>query len=192
MVVQGGTQLLKLAEDVLDISSVDSGAIDVRGEPVELQAQLTAALALVESERERMAVRVENRVPAAPIVVLGDPRRLVQVFSNLLSNGCKYNAKGGTLRIDAVALADSVQVSFTDQGGGMTREQVTELFQPFKRLPNHAAIAGTGMGLVVVRLLLAHMGGRVDVASEPGKGARFTVRLPRAPMLPGAPKSRPH
>jgi signal transduction histidine kinase len=192
MVVQGGTQLLKLAEDVLDISSVDSGAIDVRGEPVELQAQLTAALALVESERERMAVRVENRVPAAPIVVLGDPRRLVQVFSNLLSNGCKYNAKGGTLRIDAVALADSVQVSFTDQGGGMTREQVTELFQPFKRLPNHAAIAGTGMGLVVVRLLLAHMGGRVDVASEPGKGARFTVRLRRAPMLPAAPKSRPH
>ena len=191
MVVQGGTHLLKLAEDVLDISSVDSGSIDVRGEPVEIQAQLTAALALVETERERMAVRIENRLPAAPILVLGDSRRLVQVFCNLLSNGCKYNARGGTLRVEAMVQADGVQVSFTDQGGGLTREQVAELFQPFKRLPNHAAIAGTGMGLVVVRLLLAHMGGRVDVASEPGKGARFTVRLRRVPVPLTTTKTRP-
>jgi signal transduction histidine kinase len=138
-----------------------------------------------------MAVRIENRLPAAPILVLGDSRRLVQVFCNLLSNGCKYNARGGTLRVEAMVQADGVQVSFTDQGGGLTREQVAELFQPFKRLPNHAAIAGTGMGLVVVRLLLAHMGGRVDVASEPGKGARFTVRLRRVPVPLTTTKTRP-
>jgi len=190
MVVQGGNHLLKLAEDVLDISSVDSGSIDVRGEPVEIQAQLAAALAFIEPERERMAVRIENRLPPSPILVLGDARRLVQVFSNLLSNGCKYNAKGGVLKIEAHVQADGVHISFSDQGSGLTREQVAELFQPFKRLPNHAAIAGTGMGLVVVRLLLAHMGGKVDVASEPGKGARFSVRLRRAPVPPSSSRAR--
>ena len=182
MVVQGGNHLLKLAEDVLDISSVDAGSIDIRGEPVEIQTQLAAAIALVEPERERMGVRIENRVPKTPILVLGDTRRLLQVFCNLLSNGCKYNAKGGVLRIEAAVQSDGVHLSFTDQGNGLTPEQVAELFQPFKRLPDHAAIAGTGMGLVVVRLLLAHMGGKVDVASTPGKGARFNVLLRRAPV----------
>ena len=192
MVVQGGTQLLKLAEDVLDISSVDSGTIDVRGEPVNVQAQLAAALVLAEPERERMAVRIENRLPPEPIWVLGDARRLVQVFCNLLSNGCKYNVKGGTLRVESVVQADGVHVSFIDQGSGLTREQIAELFQPFKRLPSHAAIAGTGMGLVVVRMMLGHMGGRVDVASEPGRGSRFTVRLRHAPQVMTSTKAIAH
>jgi signal transduction histidine kinase len=192
MVVQGGTQLLKLAEDVLDISSVDSGTIDVRGEPVNVQAQLAAALVLAEPERERMAVRIENRLPPAPIWVLGDARRLVQVFCNLLSNGCKYNVKGGTLRVESLVQADGVHISFIDQGSGLTREQIAELFQPFKRLPSHAAIAGTGMGLVVVRMMLGHMGGRVDVASEPGRGSRFTVRLRHAPQVMTSTKAIAH
>ena len=155
----------------------------MRGDPVNVQAQLAAALALVEPERERMAVRIENRLSAAPIWVLGDSRRLVQVFSNLLSNGCKYNVKGGTLRVESLVQADGVHISFIDQGSGLTREQIAELFQPFKRLPSHAAIAGTGMGLVVVGLLLGHMGGRVDVASDRGRGSRFTLRLRHAPQM---------
>ena len=140
-----------------------------------------------------MAVRIENRLPVAPILVLGDARRLVQVFCNLLSNGCKYNVKGGILRVESLVQADGVHISFIDQGSGLTREQIAELFQPFKRLPSHAAIAGTGMGLVVVRLLLGPHGrhGSTSPAIRAGAPASH-VRLRRAPQVPTTLKALAH
>jgi signal transduction histidine kinase len=189
LIVQGGKQLLRLVEDVLDISSIDSGSVDMRIEAVELQPVLATALAFVEPERERMEVRIENRLPTRPIAVLADARRLIQVFTNLLGNGCKYNAKGGVLSIECRVDADEVGVDFVDEGQGMTRDQMAGLFQPFKRLPNHAAIPSTGMGLVVVRSLLATMGGSVEVESRPRRGSRFRVRLRRAPAAPSGPQA---
>ena len=179
-ILDSGWHLLHLVDDVLDITRIDSGQLAIKPVPVDLRAVLRASLALVEAERARFGIRVDDRWPAAPPTAMADPQRLQQVFVNLLSNACKYNRPGGTLTLSFARTADSLQLGFADEGVGMTPEQLADLFQPFKRLNQTAAIPGTGLGLVVVKLLTDQMQGSIDVASAPGRGATFTVRLRKA------------
>ncbi|MBC8055304.1 MAG: HAMP domain-containing histidine kinase [Rhizobiales bacterium] len=179
-ILDSGWHLLHLVDDVLDITRIDSGQVAIRPEATDVRAVLRASLGLVEPERERFAVRVDDRWPAAPPQVLADPHRLQQVFVNLLSNACKYNRPGGVVTLGFAEVADEVRLSFADEGAGIDAEQLAELFQPFRRLPQTAQVPGTGLGLVVVKLLTEQMGGRVEIESVPGAGSRFSVCLRRA------------
>jgi signal transduction histidine kinase len=123
---------------------------------------------------------VQNLLPANLPKVLGDARRLEQVFGNLLSNACKYNRRGGTLSLRCEDAAERVCVRVEDEGAGMSPALLAELFQPFKRLQVSPDVPGTGLGLVVVKLLVGQMGGSIDVSSEPGRGTCFTVCLRKA------------
>ena len=114
-------------------------------------------------------------------MVLADPRRLQQVLVNLLSNACKYNVRGGRLSLQFGEDQRSCWLRIGDEGAGMTEAQLGELFQPFKRMTAKIDVSGTGLGLVVAKLLTEQMSGRISVESESGSGSVFTVKMPRAP-----------
>jgi signal transduction histidine kinase len=175
-----GAQLLRLVEDVLDITRIDTGSMKLANEPIDLMAAVRAGLDIVEPERAAREIRIEDRMPHRVLEVLGDAARLQQVFVNLLGNACKYNRRGGRLTLHGGEEGDSSWVQVGDDGPGMTSEQLAMLYQPFKRFAGSQDVAGAGLGLVVAKLLLDQMQGSIAVDSEPGKGTRFTVRLRRA------------
>lgn len=180
LILDSGWHLLRLVDDVLDITSIDAGQLSVRIAPVELGPVLRASLQLVDAERTRCGIRVVDRWPVQTPAVLADPQRLQQIFVNLLSNACKYNVRGGELRMNLREDGDMVCMSFEDQGPGIESDQLVELFQPFRRLARTLDVQGTGLGLVVVKLLAEQMKGSIEVTSEVGRGSIFTVRLRKA------------
>lgn len=180
-ILDAGHQLLKLIEDVLDLSKVESGEIHIEPMHVELAPVLQASLVLIGPASQRYQVSIVDRVPRDLPAMQADPSRLQQVLVNLLTNGCKFNKPGGRVTIDAHAEEQQVRIEVSDTGIGLTPEDAAELFQPFRRVAAVASrIEGTGLGLYIVRQLVERMGGSVSVRSEPGEGSCFTVRLPRA------------
>jgi signal transduction histidine kinase len=177
---ESGSQLLRLVEDVLDITRIDTGALQLASEPVDLLAAVRAGLDIVEPERAAREVRIEDRMPQRVLEVLADRSRLQQVLVNLLGNACKYNSRGGRLSLHSGEDGHGAWVQIGDDGQGMTPEQLAMLFQPFKRFAASPDVGGAGLGLVVAKLLLDQMQGSISVDSQPGKGTRFTVRLRRA------------
>jgi PAS domain S-box-containing protein len=177
LILEGGWHLLHLVDDVLDISRIDSGAVALRVAPTALRDVLATSLGLIEPERHAFGIDVRDELPPHPPDVLADPHRLQQVLVNLLSNGCKYNRRGGRLTIGCRERDGRVCIDVRDEGEGMDEQQLAELFQPFKRMTRAAEVPGTGLGLTVVKLLVEQMGGSIEVRSAPGEGSRFTVCL---------------
>ena len=179
-----GRHLLSLINDVLDLSSLEQGQLKVDLQPVPLADVLQEALPLVASLAERHGVTV--RLGPLPGVAFGDRTRIRQVVINLLTNGIKYNRRdGGQVAVDAEIQDGFVALTVSDTGRGMTPQQLGQLFEPFNRLGMEAeGIEGTGIGLAVVKALVERMGGTVAVASEPGHGTTFSVRLPRLAGTP--------
>ncbi|MES2718071.1 MAG: ATP-binding protein [Pseudomonadota bacterium] len=183
-----GVHLLRLVEDVLNITRIDAGQLQVEMQPVALQPVVQSALRLVEAQRQALGIVVVDRLPSEALVVRADPQRLQQVFVNLLSNGCKYNRRGGLLTLSHRVEAGQVLLAVGDQGHGLAADEIGQLFQPFHRLSRHSTVDGTGLGLVIARQLLLQMDGEVDVTSVQGQGSTFTVRLA---LAGGDPTLRP-
>jgi signal transduction histidine kinase len=179
-IVAAGTHLLRLVEDVLDVTRIDAGQVSVQVQLVEPGSVLRAALNQVEPQRAALGIAIDAAFPPEPLKVRADPARLEQVFVNLLTNGCKYNRPGGRLEVAHRVDDERLWIDFRDQGQGMEAEEIEALFQPFKRLTRHWRIEGTGLGLVIVKLLLAQMGGTIAVDSRPGQGSTFSVSLQRS------------
>lgn len=178
-----GEHLLALIDDVLALSILDSDRFKLDIQAVPLADVVNESLPLV----ERLAQSRGVTVRAVPIdgACRGDRTRLRQVMVNLLSNAIKYTHTGGHVLIAGGAENDQVFVQVNDTGRGMSSEQLAHLFEPFNRLGvEREGIEGTGIGLAVVKALVERMGGAVNVASEPGVGSSFEVRLPRACMSP--------
>lgn len=175
-----GSHLLHLVNDVLDLTRIDAGNLPVHVTRTPLQPVLEAALRQVEPQRHALGITITGGLPGDALCAVADPVRLEQVFVNLLTNGCKYNRPGGTLSIAHRAEGGQLWIDFRDQGEGLDGDEIDELFQPFKRLARHWRVEGTGLGLVIVKLLVAQMGGGIDVASTRGQGSTFSVRLASA------------
>ncbi|MBH2015577.1 MAG: HAMP domain-containing histidine kinase [Burkholderiales bacterium] len=181
-ILRAGQQLLALVEEVMDLSKVESGELRMRPQAVVLQSVLRDCLPLVDGVRQARRLHIDDQLPSEPLIAQADPQRLQQVFTNLLSNACKYNREGGTITLSARLEGDRVVASIRDSGAGLSAGEQAELFQAFKRVGRQAAeVEGTGLGLYIVRQLLHHMGGQVWVQSQPGEGSCFSVGLPRAP-----------
>ncbi len=183
-----GEHLLSLINDVLDISSLESGEVKLDLRPVRLAEVLQEARALLEPAAREAGVNIELDATAA--VVRADRTRARQVVINLLSNAVKYNTARGHVRVSVHDDGDATVLAVTDTGRGMTRQQMAHLFEPFNRLGvEREGIEGAGVGLSVVKALVERMGGSVRVESTPGAGSRFEVRLPRhvGPVLDDAP-----
>jgi len=179
---RAGTHLLGLINQVLDLSKIEAGKLELSPEQVNLAPLVDevvgTARQLAEQNRNRLVGECEGNL--APITA--DPMRLRQILLNLLSNACKFTKEGEVaLRVRKVVDGRSwVELAVSDSGIGMTPEQQAKLFEEFVQADASTArrYGGTGLGLAITRKLARMMGGDVTVASELGKGSVFTVRLP--------------
>ena len=175
--------LAHLVDDLLDVSRITSGKIQLRRENVNLRAVLAASAeashSIVDSRSHRLSVGSSDE----EITVNGDFDRLSQVFSNLLSNAAKYTRDGGTIELGLRREGDEAIVTVTDSGIGIPASSMSEIFEMFSQVRSHQnhAAGGLGIGLSLVRQLVEMHGGSVS-ASSPGidRGSTFTVRLPLA------------
>lgn len=188
---RAGRHLLGLIDDVLDLSKIEAGRLELHLETVPLAYLIQEVAATAGALAERNGNRLEV-VPAGDLgEVRADPLRLRQVLLNLLSNSCKFTERG-TVRIGAARVADGTgtwfEVTVRDSGIGMTEEQQAVLFHDFVQVhgKDGRRFGGTGLGLAISCRLCRMLGGDVTVASRPGEGSMFTVRLP----APGAPAPR--
>jgi signal transduction histidine kinase len=179
---RAGTHLLGLINQVLDLSKIEAGKLELNPQTV----QLVPLIDEVVGTARQLADQNKNHLTAEAPGDLGslsvDPMRLRQILLNLLSNACKFT-KEGEVKLQARRMADGrdgIELSVSDTGVGMTPEQQTKLFEEFSQADASTAqrFGGTGLGLAIARKLARMMGGDVTVASEPGKGSVFTVRLP--------------
>jgi adenylate cyclase len=177
-----GTHLLGLINQVLDLSKIEAGKLELSPEKVDVAPLIDEVIGtagqLAEQNQNRLVVEAQENLGAMQV----DPMRLRQILLNLLSNACKFTKQGQvTLRARKVADGrDWIEVAVADTGIGMTSEQLAKLFQEFSQADASTAkhYGGTGLGLAITRKLARMMGGDVIVASEMGKGSVFTVRLP--------------
>jgi signal transduction histidine kinase len=182
-----GTHLLSLINEILDLSKIEAGKLELNPEPVNLARLIDEVVGtagqLAEKNKNRLLVEAQENVGA----LTADSMRLKQILLNLLSNACKFTKEGEVaLRVRKVADGrEWVELAVADTGIGMTAEQQAKLFQDFSQADSLTArrYGGTGLGLAISRKLARMMGGDVTVASEAGKGSVFTVRLPVGPDM---------
>jgi adenylate cyclase len=177
-----GTHLLSLINEILDLSKIEAGKLELNPEPVDLARLIDEVVGtagqLAEKNKNRLIVEAQDNLGT----LTADSMRLKQILLNLLSNACKFT-KEGEVALRARNVADGrdwVELAVADTGIGMTAEQQAKLFQDFTQADSLTArrYGGTGLGLAITRKLARMMGGDVTVTSEPGKGSVFTVRLP--------------
>ncbi|MFP4245499.1 MAG: ATP-binding protein, partial [Ectothiorhodospira sp.] len=177
-ILKAGDHLLGLMNEILDLSRVESGKMDLTVTAVDCEALARECTALVGPLAEPRRITLDCRVEG-DCLAQGDSMRLKQVLVNLLSNGIKYNRPGGQVRLRLHDQGGWVHIDVADTGPGIPPHRLEELFQPFNRLGQNT-VEGTGIGLVICKRLVEAMGGEITVESEPGQGSRFGVRLPRA------------
>ncbi|MGK3984502.1 GAF domain-containing protein [Sorangium sp. So ce136] len=189
--------MVRMVDDLLDVSRITRGKVELRRERVDLRAVLNSALEtsrpLLEAAEHELAVRL----PAEPLLLDADPTRLAQVFANLLNNAAKYTPGGGVIRLAAQRDGAAVVVRVMDNGVGIPADMLPKVFDMFTQVVRSIdrAQGGLGIGLTLVRRLVELHGGTVHAESEgPGRGSTFTVRLPLAAVAlaaPEGPASRP-
>ena len=181
-ILSSGNHLLSLINDVLDLSKVEAGQVELEVAAFSLRDALERGVVMV---RER-AIRdgVELAVSADPEVdiVEGDERRIRQVIFNLLSNAVKFTPAGGAVDVGAARVNGEVRVSFADTGPGIAAEDHERIFEEFQQTEHGVAEReGTGLGLALSKRLVELHGGRIWVDSEPGRGSTFVFTLPARP-----------
>jgi len=186
-----GKYLLNIVSDVLDLSKIEAGRVDMFWESFGIDDLVDDVAAWIRPQAEKTRNRIEVLRPRGDQLgsITADKTRLRQALVNLLNNACKFT-EGGVVRLavsrELSADAECIVFKISDTGIGMTPEVVRELFQPFTRgdLETMRKYEGTGLGLAISRRLVRMMGGDITVESTPGKGSTFTVRVPAHGAMP--------
>jgi CheY-like chemotaxis protein/two-component sensor histidine kinase len=178
------SHLTRLVDDLLDVSRIARGKVELKTEPVEMADLVVRAIEMASPliEQRRHVLSVD--VPRRGLRVEADPTRLAQVISNLLTNAAKYTAPGGRIRVSAHRTTGEVVLRVRDSGVGITRDVLPHVFDLFVqgRQSIDRSQGGLGLGLTIVRSLVEGHGGSVQARSGgPGCGSEFIVRLPRIP-----------
>jgi signal transduction histidine kinase len=185
-------QLSDLIDDLLTLSRVQSGRLNLRRDAVnvrDLLHELKAEMLPIGTERGIDIVLVDT----GDLVVEGDALRLRQAFGNLLSNSIKYSHDGQAVVVRALTIERQIVISFVDWGVGISREDLPQIAEPFFRSTATEAVPGTGLGLAIAKQMIELHGGRLAVESELGHGSTFTVYLPLESALgPGGGEQPPH
>jgi len=174
------TQMSRLVEDLMDLNRIRANALDLKRTAVELKDILQATQEASFELARRKSINVELRLLVDGMPLEGDAGRLIQVFSNLVTNAIKFSEAGAEVVVEARREKDSYEVSVTDRGAGIERDMLEAVFEPFVQAPaGRNQQSGLGIGLALVKQILRLHDGDVTVASEGlGKGSTFIVRLP--------------
>jgi len=192
-----GKHLLGLINDILDLSKVEAGKMELELSIVKLRALLASALNLMQEKAFKHGIQITLDIgPEGELELIADERKLKQILFNLLSNAIKFTRQGGDVRITAKRIQhfatlgqeapesasgrDCIEIAVEDTGIGISAEDLPKLFQEFSQLssPYTKTQEGTGLGLALAKRLVELHGGRIWVESEPGKGSRFTFVIP--------------
>jgi signal transduction histidine kinase len=179
-VARNGRHLLTLISELLDLSKIEAGRLRLTLEPLDLRDLLREAAENVRAQTEQRHHRLEIEVPDDPLRVTADHVRVRQILLNLLSNAIKFTPEGGRLRIVGRADHGGARVEVTDTGIGIAPADQPKLFREFVQLDPSASrhYEGTGLGLALCKRLVELHGGRIGVASDPGRGSTFWFTLP--------------
>jgi two-component system phosphate regulon sensor histidine kinase PhoR len=168
-----------LINDILELSAIEAGTVEVEPEQVFLPALVNDCLTALASRAASAGVRLRNEVEGE-VFIRADARRLEQMLTNLLDNAIKFNAEGGEVRIGHERAGTRDRIHVADTGEGIAPEHVERIFERFYRVDRarSRALGGTGLGLAIVKHLARAHGGEATVHSTPGQGSTFTIELP--------------
>ncbi|QJR35949.1 PAS domain S-box protein [Gemmatimonas groenlandica] len=179
------TQLVRLVDDLLDISRITSDKLELRRDTVEIRAVIDAALEASRHIIDEAAHELTATLPDEPIWLYGDTTRLAQALSNLLNNSAKYMQRGGHVRLSVVREDDMAVVSVADDGTGIPAAMLDKVFDMFTQVDRslERTTGGLGIGLSLVKRLVELHGGTIEARSEgEGRGSEFVMRLPVLPL----------
>jgi signal transduction histidine kinase/ActR/RegA family two-component response regulator len=180
MILLSADRMVELANDLLDVASVEAGQVQLRRRPLDLGEAVEEVAALMRPRFEEKGQRLEIDVaPGVPRAV-ADAARVRQILTNLLTNAHLYTGDGGHVLVAVAAEDRFVSLTVSDTGRGMTADEIQQVFERFYRAGDGTGAGGTGLGLSIVRSLVDLHGGTIEVESEPGRGTTFRIRLPRA------------
>ena len=183
---RNGKHLLCLINDILDLSRIEAGRMDLEMKPcrpIDLLSEVRQLL-LVRAEEKSLPVQIELATPV-PEIIQSDELRLRQTFVNLVGNAIKFTAQGSVrIRVEHDEPASQLRIAVIDSGIGMDQKQVQEIFEPFSQADNSMTrrFGGTGLGLAISRELAVLLGGDLSVASQPGVGSTFTLTVSTGPL----------
>ncbi|MGH2977336.1 MAG: ATP-binding protein [Gaiellaceae bacterium] len=174
-----GNHLLSLINDVLDLSKVEAGQIELETAPFSLREAIERGVVMVRERASKDGVAIAAEVEPEVQIVSGDERRIRQILFNLLSNAVKFTPAGGRIDVTAARADGEIQVAVTDNGPGVAPEDLDRIFEEFQQTEAGAKQhEGTGLGLALSKRLIELHGGRIWVESEVGVGSRFVFTLP--------------
>jgi len=177
-----GTHLLSLINDILDLSKIEAGRMELELSDFDLPTALDNALTLVRERAGRRSITLQTTVDERLGEVRADERKIRQVVLNLLSNALKFTPEGGRIEVRAVSVDGSVEVSVADTGVGIAPEDLEAVFEEFRQVGTSTAKQeGTGLGLALCRRFVELHGGRIGVTSQVGVGSTFTFSIPFRP-----------
>jgi signal transduction histidine kinase len=175
-----GQHLLSLINDILDLSKIEAGRMELTPAPFHLPSALENAVTLVKERAARHGITLELDLDPGLGELVGDERKVKQVLLNLLSNAVKFTPQGGRISLKAAQKDGAVEVAVTDTGIGIAPEDQAAIFEEFRQVGNDETRKqeGTGLGLTLAKKFIELHGGRIWVQSEVGRGSTFTFTLP--------------
>jgi PAS domain S-box-containing protein len=175
---KAANHLLELVNDVLDLSKIEAGKIELTLQPVPFPGTIEDLFVTVRPLADEHATDLHLHIDGSPKAIVSDPRRVRQILLNLLSNAIKFG-RGHPIEVDlSLGAADHVEVAVTDHGEGIEPDDLPRIFDEFVQLSNSQQLGGTGLGLPISKRLATLLGGELRVTSERGKGSTFLLRLP--------------
>ena len=179
-ILTSGENLLGLINDILDLSKIEAGSMDLEQRAFSLKELMKSAAGMFKEKAVVHNITLECHVEEGADEIVADQRKVKQVMVNLLSNAIKFTPSGGTVRLNARRAADTVEVSVEDTGIGIARSEIPYLFLPFHQLesPLQKKYGGAGLGLFLTKKLVELQGGGIHVESEKGEGSVFSFSIP--------------
>jgi PAS domain S-box-containing protein len=173
-------RLTTLVNDLLDISRIESGRLELSPEPIDVSETVADVAASIEARAEEKGIDLRLEVPPDLPTVRADPDRVAQILNNLVGNACQYTPSGGNVVVSAETTDGMLELTVRDTGIGISAEDRRKVFDRFFRAdnPDVQSTSGTGLGLPIVKSLVGLHGGEIWVESEPGEGSAFTFTLP--------------
>jgi signal transduction histidine kinase len=179
-ILTNGESLLNLINDVLDLTKIEAGRLELNLEAVDLRSALLGVLPVVKPRAADKRIKVSTYLPTDVPTIIADPAKFNQVLLNLLTNAIKYTHENGNVSVEARSQDGFVEIWVTDTGIGIGREDIDRIFQRFTQIDSSASRlqGGTGLGLAITKELVELHGGQIRVQSKLGKGSSFIFTVP--------------